>query len=146
MSETPRRWLFAALWIAALAYSLAAGLRTVSDYDVGWQMATGRWVMAHHQVPSSDVFSYTAAGQPWIYPVLSCLVLYGAFVAGGYGLLSWLGALACLGTVMLVVRRNRFAAALAVLAIPRLAARTGPRADLFTTLLFAACFAMLWAY
>ena len=146
MNQSPPRWLLIALCIAALGYSLAAGLRTVSDYDVGWQMATGRWVMAHHQVPSTDVFSYTAAGQPWIYPVVSCLVLYAVFAAGGYALLSWLGALACAGTAMLLVRRNSFAAALAVLAIPRLAARTGPRADMFTTLFFAACFALLWAY
>jgi len=27
----------------ALLYALAAGLRTVGDFDLGWQLATGRW-------------------------------------------------------------------------------------------------------
>jgi hypothetical protein len=28
-----------------------------------------RWLVEHHEIPSVDHFSYTAQGQPWIYPV-----------------------------------------------------------------------------
>ena len=87
--------IFLILVAAALIYSFLAGLRTISDYDVFWQMATGRWIAAHHAIPSTDVLSYTASGQPWIYPILSGLLFYITFLAGGYALLSVLGAAAC---------------------------------------------------
>jgi hypothetical protein len=73
---TGNRRLFLALAIIALIYAFLAGLRTVSDPDTFWQLATGRWVVEHHRVFSTDVFSYTAQGQPWIYPAGSGLLLY----------------------------------------------------------------------
>src|SRR6516225_3391717 len=79
ISRLHRRW-FLILAAIALIYAFLAGLRTVSEFDLGWQMATGRWVVQHHHVPSTDVFSYTAQGQPWIYPVGGGLVFYGAYL------------------------------------------------------------------
>ena len=137
--------LFLGLAALVLLYAFLAGLRTVTDYDLGWQLATGRWVAQHHSVPSTDVFSYTAAGRPWIYPVGSGLVFYALFLLGGYALLSWAGAVACSGAVALLLRRGTaLTAAIAVAAIPRIAARTTPRADLFTVVLFAAFLSLLW--
>jgi len=139
------RRLFAILGLAALAYALLAGLRTVTDFDLGWQLATGRWVAQHHQIPSTDVFSYTAQGQPWEYPVASGLFFYLVFLAGGYALLSVLGAAACVSTVALLLRRGSWVtAALAILAIPRIASRSTPRAEIFTVVLFAAFLSLLW--
>jgi len=138
-------WVAIVLIAVTLIYALFAGLRTLTDFDLGWQLATGRWIFRNHQIPSTDVFSYTAQGQPWIYPVLSGLVFYAVFLAGGYALLSWLGATACVGTVGLLIRRGSLATgALAILAIPRIAARTAPRADMFTTVLFAAFLSLIW--
>lgn len=139
------RRLFAILGLVALTYALLAGLRTLIDSDLGWQLATGRWVVQHHQVPSTEVFSYTAQGKPWIYPVGSGLLFYAAYLLGGYGLLSWLGAAACTGTTALLLRRgSAISAALAILAIPRIALRTTPRADMFTVVLFSAFLTLLW--
>jgi hypothetical protein len=139
------RQLFVVLSAAALAYALLAGLRSVMDYDLGWQMATGRWVAQHRQIPSTDVFSYTAHGQPWIYPVGSGLLFYAAYLVGKYALLVWLGAAACVGTVALLIwKRSPLAAALAILAIPVIVLRTAPRAEMFTVVLFAAFLALLW--
>ena len=113
--------------MVALGYALLAGLRTAADYDLGWQLATGRWVAQHHQIPSTDLFSYSAQGQPWIYPVGAGLIFYAAYLVGKYALLVWLGAAACVGTVALLIwRRSVFAPALAVLAIPMIALRTAP--------------------
>ena len=141
------RRFFVVLAVAAVVYGLLAGLRTVMDFDLGWQLATGRWIVQHHQVPSSEVFSYTAAGQPWIYPVGAALFFYAAFLAGKYALLSWLGALACAGTVALLIsQRSPISAALAILAVPIIALRTSPRAEMFTVLLFAAYLVVLWRY
>jgi tetratricopeptide (TPR) repeat protein len=128
-----------------MIYALLAGLRTVTDFDLGWQMATGKWIAEHHQIPSVDVFSYTAQGQPWIYPVGSELLFYAAFLLGGWALLSWLGAAVCTGTVALLLRRGSLiTATLAVLVIPRIAFHTTPRADMFTVLIFAAFLSLLW--
>ena len=76
----PHPVLFRVLVAIALAYSLLAGLRTITDYDLPWQLATGRWICEHGAIPDTDVFSYTASGQPWIYPIASCLLLYAIFM------------------------------------------------------------------
>ncbi len=139
------RSLFLVLSIVALAYAFLAGLRTVSDPDLFWQLATGRWVAQHHHTFSTDVFSYSAAQQPWIYPAGSGLLLYAAYLLGGYSLLSWIGAAASCGTVALLLRRgNAVTAGIAIIALPLIASRTAPRAEMFTVILFAAYLSILW--
>lgn len=144
--ETPfARRLFLALAAVALIYAFFAGLRTVEDFDLGWQMATARWLIQHHSVPKTDVLSYTMQGQPWTYPVGSGIIFYAAFLLGGFALISWIGAAACVGTIALLLRRGSAAgAAIAILAVPLIAARTTPRADMFTIVLFAAFLSLLW--
>lgn len=130
----------------ALVYALLAGLHTLQDFDLGWQLASGRWIAQHHSVFSTDVFSSTATGQPWIYPALAQLIFYGIFLLGGYGLLSWLGAAACAGTVALLLRFDSLAASvLCLVAVPLIANRTQPRAEMFTVVLFAAFLVLLWS-
>ncbi len=42
------------------------GVRTLlGDGDTGWHVRTGQWILAHHQVPRVDMFSYTMPGKPW---------------------------------------------------------------------------------
>ena len=139
------RRLFLILAAVALIYAFCAGLRTVSDFDLGWQLATGRWVAQHHHISSMDVFSYTAQGEPWVYPVGAGLVLYAAYLLGGYGLISWIAAAACVGTIALLLRRgSAVSAGIAIIAVPLIAWRTAPRADMFTVVLFAAFLSLLW--
>ncbi len=143
-TERYAAWLLAA---AALIYALLAGLHTLQDFDLGWQLASGRWLLQHRQIFSTDVFSYTANGAPWIYPVLSGIAFYLNYLAGGYALLSWMGAAACAGTVALLLRRESIASlVLAIIAVPLIANRTQPRAEMFTTLLFAAFLGLLWRH
>lgn len=143
-AKKTRDWLATILIAVALAYAVLAGLRTVTDFDLGWQLATGRWIVQHHQIPSRDVFSFTAQGQPWIYPVGAGLLFYALFLMGGYSLLSWLGVVACVVTVALLLRRgSAVTAALVIFAMPMIAARTGPRAEMFTVILFSAFLTLL---
>ena len=136
-----------ALLVLALLYALAAGLRTLGDFDLGWQLATGRWIVQHGHIPYTDVFSYTASGTEWIYPVLSQVLLYLSFVIGGYSLLSWLGAAACVSTVALLLRRFSIVGVIfAIVSVPLIAACTPPRAEMFTAVLFAAYVNLLWHY
>ena len=131
------------LALLALAYAFLAGLKTVVDFDLGWQMATGRYVLVHHAIPHTALFTYTASGVEWIYPVFSGILFYLLYQIGGYGAISWLCALACVGCVAaLIYRRNLWAVALAVLAVPVVASETMPRASLFTMVLFT-CFARI---
>ena len=135
------RYARLALVILALTYAFAAGLRTLGDLDLGWQLATGRWIVQHRQIPLTDVFSYTAAGTEWIYPILSQLLLYLGYVIGGYALLSWLGVAACVGTIAILLRRGSLAsAALAIVSVPLIAECTAPRTAMFTAVIFAAFF------
>src|SRR5947208_3268627 len=84
--------------VAMLQYSLCARFRTIGDFDFGWQIATGRYLAQHHQIPRTDVFTYTATGGEWLYPPFSGLILYWLYLLGGYAALSWLLALAVVVT------------------------------------------------
>jgi hypothetical protein len=106
-----------------------------------------RWLVQHDKIPSVDHFSYTAQGQPWVYPVGGSLLFYGLWLIGGYALLAWFAASATAATTALLLRRGSVTSvALAAVAVPLIAARTGVRADLFTTFLSAAYLALLWRY
>ncbi len=136
-----------ALLVVALLYAFAAGLRTLADFDLGWQLETGRWIVQNGHIPYTDVFSYTAAGTEWIYPVLSQVLFYLSYAIGGYGLLSWLGAAACVSTVALLLRRSSIVGViLAIVSVPLIAACTPVRAEMFTAILFAAYVNLLWHY
>ncbi len=43
------------------------GARTLlGDGDTGWHVRTGEWILAHHQVPHQDIFSFSRPGAPWL--------------------------------------------------------------------------------
>jgi tetratricopeptide (TPR) repeat protein len=133
-SSTFRRFLL----ILVLVCAAVAGLQTVADFDLGWQMAA-----AQHPFSSVDTLSYTVPGATWIYPSLSGLVFRGVFHAGGYAAVSWFCEAALLVTV-LIVAWNSEPAVLVLLpaAMPALARQMIPRSGLFTVVL-AAAFARL---
>ena len=137
--------LYTCLVLLTLTYALLAGLKTVIDFDLGWQMAAGRYLLTHHAIPRTELFSYTAHGTEWIYPVLSGVVFYLLYQMGGYAAISWFCALACVAaTAVLIYKRDLWAVVLALLAVPVLSSEIMPRASLFTILLFT-CFARILA-
>ncbi len=147
-SERTRRSAAWTLFGLALAYAFVAGLRTVADFDVGWLLALGRYLVTHHAVPRTDVLSYTAYGTPWIYPPFGGALLYLVYAVGGFAALSWINAFACAAVVAVAVAvaagtPRLLPCALAILAVPSIAFRTAPRAELFTTFFFAMYLAML---
>jgi hypothetical protein len=36
-----------------------------SDGDTGWHIRTGEWILAHHAVPTTDLFSFTKSDKAW---------------------------------------------------------------------------------
>src|ERR1700692_2222334 len=83
------RALAAFFILLVVVTALCAGLHTVADPDMGWHLATGRYVVQHHQIPSTDVLSFTSAGEPWTYPPFAGALFYLVFRAFGYAGLSW---------------------------------------------------------
>lgn len=58
------RPIFWPLAIAGLV--IAVGAIKVADYDIWWHLTTGNVIALWHQIPRVDIFSYTAAGRPWV--------------------------------------------------------------------------------
>ncbi|MBK6446242.1 MAG: hypothetical protein IPF81_13385 [Bacteroidetes bacterium] len=54
-----RRTVLACSYLITIAFSIKA----LKEPDVWWQIRTGEWILEHHQVPVSDVFSYTQSGE-----------------------------------------------------------------------------------
>jgi hypothetical protein len=57
-------WLFLALilWL----FAAGSGWETLlADGDTGWHIRTGEYILAHHQVPHADLFSFSKPGAPW---------------------------------------------------------------------------------
>jgi len=149
------------LAIAVMVYALLASCHTLKNFDLGWQLAAGRYIVETGQIPRHDVFSYTAAGKEWIYPAGAQILFYLLFRLGGYAALTVLSMAVCASTVALLlfadissagpIRARQGAASergstwnlkpgtwnlfLVALAVPYLADRTGVRAEMFTTLL-----------
>ncbi len=146
-SLTPNRLALLVLILLVLANALAAGLRTVADTDMGWHIATGRWILQHHSIPSTDVLSYTAHGRPWLYPPFAGILFALIDSLFGPAGLSWFSALACLAAIAVLLRRPTLPAiAFALCAIEPIAFRTAPRADAFNAILLALVFSLLWDF
>ena len=80
-------WLVGAVVYALL---LALAPRLLSDPDSYSHIAVGRWILAHGGVPSSDPFSFSMHGAPWITFEWLSEVIYAAV----YGLSGWAGVAA----------------------------------------------------
>ena len=56
------------LWVGVVIYAvlIVTGNRLLLDPDTQWQITVGQWILDHHAVPHTDVYSFTMRGQPWI--------------------------------------------------------------------------------
>jgi hypothetical protein len=77
------------LWVGVGVYALflLAGNRLLIDPDTMWQVTVGQWIIDHRAVPTSDVYSFTMRGQPWISTQWLAQVLY----AKTYAVAGWSG-------------------------------------------------------
>ena len=86
-------WLVGAGGYALL---LTLGPRLLNDPDSYSHIAVGRWIMAHAAVPSSDPFSFSMHGAPWItFEWLSEVIYAAAFALSG-----WAGVVALTAAVI----------------------------------------------
>jgi hypothetical protein len=56
------------LWVGVVTYAvlIVTGDRLLLDPDTQWQITVGQWILDHHAVPHTDVYSFTMRGAPWI--------------------------------------------------------------------------------
>src|ERR1700760_1696094 len=77
------------LWVGAGLYMITfvAGNHLLIDPDTMWQITVGQWIIDHRAVPTTDVYSFTMRGQPWISTQWLAQVLY----AKTYAVAGWSG-------------------------------------------------------
>ncbi len=60
-------------------------VRVSIDSDTWWHLRAGQWIVEHRQILTTDPFSSTRQGQPWVYPGwLSQVGLYATYAVLGY--------------------------------------------------------------
>jgi hypothetical protein len=124
------------LWVGAGVYAvfILAGNHLLIDPDTMWQITIGRWIVDHGAVPTTDVYSFTMRGQPWISTQWLAQVAY----AEVFAFAGWTGpvalAAACIAATFALFTRYLarhlsesttlvFVAAALALAAPHLLAR-----------------------
>jgi len=72
-------------------FFLNAG-RVTLDADTWWHLSAGRWMVEHRQLLSTDVFSFTRAGQPWQVPgwpvQIGMYLIYDRFGPAGLNIVT----------------------------------------------------------
>ena len=87
------------LVVAMAAGAVTAGAKFLNDPDTLWHIAVGKDIWLTKSFPHMDAYSHSYFGEPWIAKEwLSQLILYTAFVAGGWNGVSMLAIV-----VMLIV-------------------------------------------
>jgi len=92
---------FALMWVIPIVVGALASFapQILSDGDTFWHIAAGGWMLDHHGVPSTDPFSFTFAGRPWVaHEWLSEVAMALAYRAAG-----WAGVMLLTGLVVLAL-------------------------------------------
>jgi hypothetical protein len=136
------------IFILILLYAVPAlfcvRAAAVADPDIWWHLRTGEWILTHAGVPHADLFSSTAAGQPWqAYSWLFDLLVYKLFSHFGLtGILAYSAGLVLAITAALHRLARRLTPNFALAVILTFAAGLAlahlftPRPWLFTILFF----------
>lgn len=95
-----------ATFVVALPVILATSGKIFKDGDTSWHVATGRWILAHGRVPTSDPFSFTMPGHPWVAHEWGADIIFAAaFRLAGFAGLAALVTLS-LTLLLLIVFRH----------------------------------------
>ena len=104
-SQDQTRARFLLIWVVPIVLAAAVSFAPplLNDGDTFWHLGTGRWIIAHLAVPTTDPFSFTFAGRPWVaHEWLSEVAMAAVYQAGGWGALMLLFALAVGLTALLM--------------------------------------------
>ncbi|HUJ50795.1 MAG TPA: hypothetical protein VLW25_11380, partial [Bryobacteraceae bacterium] len=142
-----------AFFVALLAWLFICGANgwksLLGDGDTGWHIRTGQYILAHHAVPTRDLFSFSKPDAPWFaWEWLSDVALAALFQLGGLKAITLAaGALIAVYATLLLryalwLGANALLAALfTLLAVGASSMHFLARPHLFTLLFLPAC---LW--
>ncbi|MCE7972998.1 MAG: tetratricopeptide repeat protein [Leptolyngbya sp. PLA1] len=74
-SQTRRGWELWAVVGALVLLLIGVAVQKVYSADLWWQIRNGEWIIEHADVPTTEMYSYTASGAPlremrWVYCVV----------------------------------------------------------------------------
>ena len=102
--------LLFAILVLVLPFALASSPTIFNDGDVSWHVAAGQWIVADGTIPTTDPFSFTAAGHPWVVTEwLADVMLGSAYRIAGYAGLATIVAAAMMalhGLIFFFLRRR----------------------------------------
>ncbi len=99
--------LLASLYYLILTISVSEFI--VNDPDIYWHLATGKWIVEHGVIPSTDPFSQYGQGKDWVaYSWLFELLVYGLVkLFGSFGLVIYVAVFAMgITTALLLLIRK----------------------------------------
>jgi hypothetical protein len=100
---TPGRAARGALLAGTLLAVATIALSSLTVFDFWWYLASGERILATRSVPTTDPFSYTAAGRPWINHMWATQVLFTVlWDQGGRSALIGLKTAAVIATFALI--------------------------------------------
>ena len=77
---------FFSVYVFAYAFFFAA--RPLTDADFWWHLKTGEYIVNTHSVPTTDLFSFTNYGKPWVaHEWLSEVIFYLIYSRFGFNVL-----------------------------------------------------------
>src|SRR5438034_92542 len=127
---------------------LALFIGVEQDPDFWWHLKIGQWMVQHGQLPSMDIFTFTATGHSWTdHEYLTEILMWLTYSTLGlaalciaFGLLTWAG----FWLLFLQVRRQPFVFVGVGLTIAAIAGSPiwGPRAQMITFAL--TCLELYW--
>ncbi len=102
-SETQRLQLIT--WAVLLFLPFVSVLRYGGNADDAyWHIKIGEWILAHHQVPTTGIFSHTNPDTPWVsHEWLSEVILYKVFQYGNWAGLVFLTMFSSFTTILIVL-------------------------------------------
>ena len=100
-----RRSLPPVIIAAGIFFGLVCGAFEITNTSIGWHLASGQWMLDHHEVLDHDVFSFTSGGAEWIdHEWLFQLLVAILFDFGGAPLLVVMRMLIVAALMLLLVR------------------------------------------
>jgi len=89
------------LFLAVLVIPAVLGSSQMifNDGDVSWHIATGQWILDHRAIPTTDPFSFTWAGKPWVPIEWLAEVIY----ASAYRLAAYSGVAALVTAALIAL-------------------------------------------
>jgi len=101
---------FALPALVCLAFFAAIAFNTAvfNDGDTSWHLAAGRLILHQRSIPSTDAFSFTFAGKPWVaHEWFAEVIMALAFRAAGWSALALITGACVAGTLFIVALDGR---------------------------------------